>query len=183
MMKGREGRRGAGRSGRAEMENRMKDRIQFSIRIVGQDGDKPGYEVDVIRDKKVLQTLKNDLPGIPNGWREVGNAEERDLNFIDTEMDIWVFLGRYGENGDKLYDSWIKDVDDGKYYTNTTFREIRNPQPDDVSQRIVSTYKDADGTMKTEKWRYWAKDGNYIPKETPDIDPIRLVEPPFPRCT
>ena len=133
-----------------------------SVRTIDLDSD-PRYEV-IIRDSKGKTLTFGERNGFdyPRDMLETfGNVWQTDVNF-DGHTDVMICLGLMPTSDQTFvkYDAWVYDPDDNKFYCQSSFREICNPEVDREGRRILSHYIARDGKTRVYSAHYWQKDGN-----------------------
>lgn len=133
-----------------------------SVRTFDMDSE-PKYEV-IIRDSegKTLTVGRREGFDYPADMLEpFGNVWQTDVNF-DGRTDVMICLGLMPTSDQTFvkYDAWVYDPDDNKFYCQSTFREICNPEVDREGHRILSHYIARDGKTRVYSAHYWQKDGN-----------------------
>ena len=122
-----------------------------SLRIVDEQGAKPGYEAIVRdRDGKTLQVLEGRTEDRPMGMERFGNVIEKDINF-DYIPDLLICLGgmKVTDQTFQYYDAWIaEDGPNGRTFTlYKPFRDISNAEIDPAYKRVLSHYMARDGSF------------------------------------
>lgn len=135
-----------------------------SVRTFDLDSE-PKYEV-IIRNSegKTMTVGRREGFDYPQDMLETfGNVWQTDVNF-DGHTDVMICLGREPVSDQTFvrYDAWIYDTDDGKFYCQSTFRDICNPEVDREGHRILGHYIARDGETRVYSAHYWQKDGNIV---------------------
>lgn len=124
----------------------MKVDYDVSLRIVDEQGEKPGYEAIVRLNGKTLQVLEARVEDRPSKMDKFGNVIQKDVNF-DGIPDLLICLGGMSVTDQTFmyYDAWIAQPGASGFTLYKDFRDISNAEVDTANKRILSHYLVRDG--------------------------------------
>ena len=146
------------------------DMYDVSLRIVDEQGPKPGYECIVrlagIGGGKTLQVLEARIEDRPDLMDDFGKVIETDVNF-DGIRDLLICLGaqKVSDQSFMHYDAWIAKPTNGadessiQFVRYKNFRGIANAEVDHVNKRILSHYLIRDGVSYNYSAHRWRENG------------------------
>lgn len=114
---------------------------QWDPRDIWDENGEMCYNINMEADGRFIQTLHEDLPGIPIIREEVGRLVLLDIN-NDNSSDLLICLGRYGEKKELFFDAWIWKYGQGKFIFVDGFRSIPSPSFNTKSKHIISGDKE-----------------------------------------
>ena len=122
-----------------------------SVRTTDLEEQKPRYEA-IFRDANgnTIQVAEGHTVDYPQDMlKPFGNVWQADVNF-DGHTDIMICLGIKPVNGQTVtwYEAWLYNPQTGKFYSQSDFRDINNPEVDTVNKYITGHYLLRDGKTK-----------------------------------
>lgn len=113
--------------------------------------DQVMYEA-IIRDTKgndIMLIGGNTVDYPEEMLKPFGDVWQADVNF-DGHTDIMICLGIKPVNGQTVtwYEAWLYNPQTGKFYSQSDFRDINNPEVDTVNKYITGHYLLRDGKTK-----------------------------------
>ena len=113
--------------------------------------DQVMYEA-IIRDAKgndIMLIGGNTVDYPEEMLKPFGDVWQADVNF-DGHTDIMICLGIKPVNGQTVtwYEAWLYNPQTGKFYSQSDFRDINNPEVDTVNKYITGHYLLRDGKTK-----------------------------------
>lgn len=168
------------------MPNAVKANMyDVSLRIVDEQGPKPGYECIVrlagVGGGKTLQVLEARIEDRPDLMDDFGNVIETDVNF-DGIPDLLICLGEQKVSDQTFihYDAWIAKRTDGsdesyQFVRYKNFRGIANAEVDHVNKRILSHYLVRDGVSYNYTAHRWRENGMLMEDGPSWVEKKKLV--------
>lgn len=164
---------------------RVAQLYDVSLRIVDEQGPKPGYECIVrlagIGGGKTLQVLEARIEDRPDLMDDFGNVIETDVNF-DGIPDLLICLGeqKVSDQTFRHYDAWIAKRTDGsdesyQFVRYKNFRGIANAEVDHVNKRILSHYLVRDGVSYNYTAHRWRESGMLMEDGPSWVEKKKLV--------
>ena len=164
---------------------RVAQLYDVSLRIVDEQGPKPGYECIVrlagIGGGKTLQVLEARIEDRPDLMDDFGNVMETDVNF-DGIPDLLICLGeqKVSDQTFRHYDAWIAKRTDGsdesyQFVRYKNFRGIANAEVDHVNKRILSHYLIRDGVSYNYTAHRWRENGMLMEDGPSWVEKKKLV--------
>lgn len=164
---------------------RVVNLYDVSLRIVDEQGPKPGYECIVrlagIGGNKTLQVLEARIEDRPDKMEKFGNVVETDVNF-DGIPDLLICLGGQSVTDQTFmhYDAWIAKRVEGpsesyQFVRYKNFRGIANAEVDHVNKRILSHYLVRDGVSYNYSAHRWRENGMLMEDGPSWVEKKKLV--------
>lgn len=113
----------------------------------------PRMTISLMKDDKIVQTLRTECEYEPNDMEGVGDLELQDVNF-DGHNDILVTLGYYGNQATAYKDCFIYDPAGDKYDHCPSFSKIESPMADDQRQFIYSESRSSANEYVFRKYQF-----------------------------
>ncbi len=122
-----------------------------SVRTTDLEGQEPRYEA-IFRDASgnTIQVAEGHTEDYPQDMLEpFGNVWQADVNF-DGHTDIMICLGMMPVSDQVFthYDAWLYIPQTGKFKHHEGFRDISNPEVDNVNKYVKAHYLLRDGKTK-----------------------------------
>jgi hypothetical protein len=122
-----------------------------SVRTTDLEEEKPRYEA-IFRDAngKTIQVAEGYTVDYPQDMlKPFGNVWQADVNF-DGHTDIMICLGMMPTSDQTItyYDAWLYNPQTGKFDYHEGFRDISNPEVDNVNKYVKGHYLLRDGETK-----------------------------------
>ena len=122
-----------------------------SVRTTDLEGQEPHYEA-IFRDASgtTIQVAEGHTVDYPQDMlKPFGNVWQADINF-DGHTDIMICLGMMPASDQVItyYDAWLYNAETGKFNHHEGFRDIANPEVDNVNKYVKAHYLLRDGKTK-----------------------------------
>ena len=122
-----------------------------SVRTTDLEEQEPRYEA-IFRDEngKTIQVAEGHTVDYPKDMlKPFGNVWQADVNF-DGYTDIMICLGMMPASDQVItyYDAWLYNPQTGKFGHHKGFRDIANPEVDNVNKHVIAHYLLRDGKNK-----------------------------------
>lgn len=122
-----------------------------SVRTTDLEEQEPRYEA-IFRDASgnTIQVAEGHTVDYPQDMlRPFGNVWQADVNF-DGHTDIMICLGMMPASDQVItyYDAWLYNPQTGKFNHHEGFRDIANPEVDNVNKYVKAHYLLRDGKNK-----------------------------------
>ena len=122
-----------------------------SVRTTDLEEPEPRYEA-IFRDEngKTIQVAEGHTVDYPQDMlKPFGNVWQADVNF-DGYTDIMICLGMMPASDQVItyYDAWLYNPQTGKFNHHEGFRDIANPEVDNVNKHVIAHYLLRDGKNK-----------------------------------